>query len=353
MAIRPVPDYTRPVFDILGLPFDAVDLRAAVRLVVEAVEHRTPLFVSTPNLNFLIACQKDAAFRRSVFESDLSLADGMPVIWLARLLGIPIHQRVAGSDLFEALCGQTERTVKVFFFGGPEGAAQQARDRVNAMADDRARQGLLPGVVCVGFDSPGFGSLEDMSQPDVIQRINATGADFVVVALGARKGQAWIQRNRAQLDAPVISHLGAVVNMAAGTIARAPLWMRRVGLEWVWRIKEEPMLWKRYASDGLMLLRLLVTKIVPELWWRLRLRLRGRGCAGDGALEASHKQGVCRIVLGGVWTAEASGPLRDLLARVGQKGEVPEFDRSAASYWDSSVRGLIAIASRDKDGAHL
>jgi N-acetylglucosaminyldiphosphoundecaprenol N-acetyl-beta-D-mannosaminyltransferase len=352
MAIRSVPDYSRPVYDILGLPFDAVDLQGAVRSVIQAVESRTPLFVSTPNLNFLIASQSDASFRQSVHASDLSLADGMPVIWLARLLGVPIHQRVAGSDLFEALCTQTGGTVKVYFFGGPDGAAQQASDRVNAMAEARTRQGLTPGVLCVGFESPGFGTLDDMSQAAVIDRINATGADFVVVALGAKKGQAWIQRNRGQLHAPVISHLGAVVNMAAGTIARAPRWMQRIGLEWVWRIKEEPMLWKRYASDGLVLLRLLLTKIVPQMVWRMRLRWRGAAQPRDAALDVRRDQGTCHLALRGIWTESNAQPLRDQLAAAAKQGELTQLDIRGASYLAPAVRGLVAIASRDRDAVH-
>lgn len=328
------------------MPFDAVDLAGAVHQVLASVADRTPLFVSTPNLNFLIASQSDDLFRQSVQASDLSLADGMPVIWLAKLLGVPISQRVAGSDLFEALCAQTERTVKVYFFGGPEGAAEQAGARVNALADQRVRLGQTPGVRCVGYESPGFGSLEEMSRPDLIERINASGADFVVVALGARKGQAWIQRNRAQLNAPVISHLGAVVNMAAGTIARAPRWMQKVGLEWVWRIKEEPMLWKRYASDGFVLLRLLLTRILPEMMWRLRLR--GRSPAGaQGASMEVHRLGDERqLALHGIWAMDQVQRLRDQLNEAAQSQESVCVDVQGARYLAPAVRGLVGIASR-------
>ena len=103
------------------------DALARFAAVLASVDSRAPLFISTPNLNFLIATQSDAAFRESVRVSDLSLADGMPVVWLARMLGVPIRQRVAGSDLFEAVRGQEIRTVKVFFFGGPDGAADVGR----------------------------------------------------------------------------------------------------------------------------------------------------------------------------------------------------------------------------------
>ncbi len=343
MALPPSPDYQRPAYDIAGLPFDAIDMNAAVGTIVRTVDSRTPLFISTPNLNFLVASQRDRDFRDSVYQSDLCLADGMPIIWLARLLGVPIPGRVAGSDLFEALCAQSQRTVKVYFFGGPEGAAKRAAERVNHLAEERRRRQQTPGVVCVGHASPGFGSIEDMSHPDVIRRINESRADFVVVALGARKGQAWIQRNRGQLDAPVISHLGAVVNMAAGSIARAPRWMRSIGLEWIWRIKEEPQLWRRYASDGLALLGMLATRILPVMASQWRHRLFGRRGSPSGHLECVRVDGACRIGLHGVWTRENIGELRAQLQACAARGESVTVDARGAVYLDAAVRGLLAI----------
>lgn len=256
----------RDLVHLLGLPFDRVTMDDAVRQVLEAVRTRRRLFLSTPNLNFLVAAQRDPAFRASVLDSDLSLADGMPLVWMSRLLGTPLPERVAGSSLFERLRDEPRPAgvdpIRVYFFGGPPGAAEAAARRLNGQGG---------GMVCVGFESPGFGTVEDMSGEEVIARINAAGADFLVVALGAEKGQAWIQRNRSRLQAPVLSHLGAVVNFAAGTVSRAPVWMQRAGLEWVWRVKEEPRLWRRYAGDARALASLLLRRVLPDA---LALRAR-------------------------------------------------------------------------------
>ena len=248
------PDFSRNVHCVLGLPFDALTLEQAVTLIRAAVARRTPCFLSTPNLNFLIAGQTRVAFRNSVIHSDLSLADGMPIVWLAKLLGIPIAERVAGSDVFEALRHSSGPTLKVYFFGGPPGAAELASRQINAEGKK---------MVCVGFESPGYGSIEDMSNASSIANINASGADFLIVALGAAKGQAWIEHNLSSLLVPVVSHLGAVVNFMAGSVKRAPPWMQRSGLEWAWRIREEPDLWKRYWSDGIGLFWLLINSVVP------------------------------------------------------------------------------------------
>jgi len=275
----PATDSRSPgVVCILGLPFDAVTMQDAVRRVRDAVRSRRRLFLSTPNLNFLIGCRRDAAFRQSVIDSDLSTADGMPLIWMSRLLRTPLPGRVTGAGLFERLRDEPlppgHAPIRVYFFGGPPGAAEAAARRVNAQSS---------AMVCVGYESPGFGPVDDLSDDETIARINARGTDFLVVALGAAKGQAWIQRNRERLQAPVISHLGAVVNFAAGTVSRAPEWVQRAGLEWLWRIKEEPALWRRYARDGRALLGLVFGRLLPHLLW---LRMR-RSADADAPAEAA------------------------------------------------------------------
>eukprot|EP00825_Cyclidium_porcatum_P046005 TRINITY_DN7135_c0_g1_i21.p5 TRINITY_DN7135_c0_g1~~TRINITY_DN7135_c0_g1_i21.p5 ORF type:complete len:313 (-),score=37.83 TRINITY_DN7135_c0_g1_i21:177-1115(-) len=246
-----------PAYCLLGLPFHAVAVNDAVACIRNAIAMRAPLLLTTPNVNFVVACGNDAAFRNAVIDSDLVVADGMPLVWIARLLGLPLRERVAGSEVFQRLRLSAPGPlgpVKVFFFGGPPGVAEVAAGVLNAEAR---------GMVCVGWHSPGYGSVESMSTPEIIDRINASDADFLVVALGAAKGQAWIQQNRARLAVPVQSHLGAVVNFVAGTVSRAPRWIQRAGLEWLWRIKEEPGLWKRYWADGKALLCLLSTCVLP------------------------------------------------------------------------------------------
>lgn len=251
-------DFNRDVHCLLGLPFDSTTMTDIVCHVREAAVNRKPCFISTPNLNFLITCLTDNAFRDSVLESNLSIADGMPIVWIAKLLGIPILERVPGSDMFEHLRGIKDDPIKVYFFGGMDGVAKMACDNLNAES---------AGLVCVGFDSPGFGTIEAMSSDEILDKINASGADFLVVSLGAQKGQAWITRNRPFLKVPVISHLGAVVNFVAGNIQRAPKQVQKIGMEWLWRIYQEPKLWSRYLKDGLCLSQLLVCKILPYAIW--------------------------------------------------------------------------------------
>lgn len=304
----------------------------AEQRLLRGVTHGERCFLSTPNLNFLIACRKDSDFRNSVLKSDLSVADGMPLVWLSRLLGVPIPERVAGSDLFEHIANSCNE-LRVFFFGGTEGVAEMACQKLNSMP--------VPAC-CVGFESPGFGSIAELSSAATIAKINASGANFVVVALGAKKGQEWIEANRYSLDAPLISHLGAVVNFAAGTVIRAPRIFRRLGLEWLWRIKEEPTLWRRYLSDGIAAIKLILTRVLPLLW--LRFSANRSEVDGDLAkVETRYDYDKLIIRLEGAWTAKNLGPLRGCFAdKMPSQGDI-DLEMHNVTYLDSAALGLLML----------
>ncbi len=249
---------------IVGVPIHPLTMDDAVLVLRDHIDSGERCFMSTPNLNFLIASLHDDGFRHAVVRSELSVADGMPLLWLAKLLGIQLPERVAGSDLFDALrAGPADKPARVFFFGGEGDAAEAAMAELNATP-----QGLL----AVGALNPGMGTPQSLSKPEYLDIINQSEADFLVVSLGAVKGQAWIVQNLSTLKTPLISHLGAVVNFAAGTVERAPGLMQRLGLEWFWRIYQEPQLWRRYFDDGMALLRLVLGRVLPYRRWLRRHR---------------------------------------------------------------------------------
>lgn len=250
-------DLDRDVFCLLGLVIDSVGIDDAVCILRSAAERKKPYLMSTPNVNFLVNSLRNQEFRDAVLDSDLCVADGMPLVWISRFLGLPILERVAGSDIFERLKkpdSESQRKLSVFFFGGADGVGRRAGDSLNSMNGSLRYAGSM---------EPGFGSIEDMSHPDDISSINESNADFLVVALGAVKGHLWLEKNKNNLHIPIRSHLGAVINFESGKIGRAPGIVVRLGLEWLWRIKEEPRLWRRYWSDGLDLTSMFVTKVLP------------------------------------------------------------------------------------------
>jgi N-acetylglucosaminyldiphosphoundecaprenol N-acetyl-beta-D-mannosaminyltransferase len=335
-------DFDRNVFCLLGLPFDAVSMDEALAKVRGDIALRVPCFLSTPNLNFLVGARSDADFRNSVIHSELSVADGMPLVWLARLLSIPIRERVSGSGLFDALWhGPTDKPICVYFFGGPDGVAEQASAIINS--------GKKPSMRCVGFECPGFGGVEDMSSEQTITRINQSNADFLVVALGARKGQEWIEHNRSRLTVPLISHLGAVVNFVAGSVSRAPVWMQRSGLEWLWRIKEEPGLWRRYWNDGVALLGLLVTHVLPyALWLQLRAHtLKNRAFSIESGPSADPDN--VHILVSGFVPNIISTEVRALFRNAAMVRGSVLLDLSRARYVSPAFLGLLLMLKKHVD----
>ena len=289
-------DLSRNVYCVLGIPIDAIDMQSVVGAVAVAVAKKSPLFISTPNLNFLVSIQSNSDFRESLLQSDLCTADGMPIVWIARLIGVPIKNRIAGSDIFDALkvAYSPAKPLKVYMFGGVKGVAAAACRALNAHQQ---------GLYCVGHFYPGFGSVEEMSRDDIISNINSSGAEFLVASLGAQKGQLWLQCNHHSLQIPVRAHLGAVINFEAAAIRRAPRAMRELGFEWLWRIKEEPYLWRRYWNDGLVLVRLLFARVVPLAILGRYLWLRHDRRGKDLVIEQKHDFESVTVRLSGPATA--------------------------------------------------
>jgi N-acetylglucosaminyldiphosphoundecaprenol N-acetyl-beta-D-mannosaminyltransferase len=255
---------------------------------------------------------------------------------------LPFTSRVAGATVFEQLRAQRTMPLKVYFFGGPDGVAQQAADVLNAEPG---------GMRCVGAYSPGFGTLADMSTPAVIDHINASNADLLVVALGAKRGQAWIEHNLDALHTPLVSHLGAVVNFVAGTISRAPVGVGRFGLEWLWRIKEEPALWRRYWNDGTALLRLLTTRALPGA---IAARQARAATAAQVLSERDDGQHYA-LTLGGAWHDATLAGLRLALARMTAQQRHIHVELLADCSLDSAALGLLLLlyGHQSKIGASL
>lgn len=247
-------DLSRNVYGFLGLSLDVIDFTSLLQSMEIAAVNASPFLISTPNVNFLVTSQRNSEFRESVLLSDLCLADGMPLIWMAKLLGIPICERITGSDLFGRLKSSAVRPLRVFLFGGADGLAATVCERLNAEKC---------GLECVGFLNPGFGTIEEMSTEHIIRTINSSRSDLLAVFFGAEKAQSWLIHNHHQLQASIRAQFGATINFEAGTVRRAPLFLRSTGFEWLWRIKEEPYLWRRYWNDGKVLFQLLVTCVLP------------------------------------------------------------------------------------------
>ncbi len=317
------------------MPIDIMSMHDLVAHIAEAKRTRKKLFISTPNLNFLIMAQKDEAFRNSVIRSDLCPVDGIGVMLVCKLLGIPATERVAGSDipatLAESSPTATAGPVRMGLFGGENGAAEQAKTKVNASRSNLA---------CIGALDPGRVDSKAMVNQSHIKEINSWNADFLLVALGAQKGQAWILQNMEHLNVPVISHLGATINFLAGTVKRAPPLVQKLKLEWFWRIIEEPKLASRYWNDAMALLLLISKDILPLAYWFRRYRSQ----SPKFAFCTSETADNLTVSLKG---SAVEGTLNDLRATLSSSHKNSLIlDLSGLEYFDSCFCGELMLAEK-------
>jgi N-acetylglucosaminyldiphosphoundecaprenol N-acetyl-beta-D-mannosaminyltransferase len=222
------------------LHVDRVTFEQALGAIEAMVATRSGGVVLTPNVDHVVMAGHDARFREAYARADLSLADGMPVVWASRLLGQPLPAKISGSDLVLPLMERANGgRWRVFLLGGGPGVADEAAKRLEAR---------FPDLVIAGTLAPRI----DMSEPascraEVVQSVRAARADVVLVALGAPKQELWIAESAEALRPAVLLGVGAAVDFIAGTVPRAPAWISVSGLEWLYRLAREPRrLWKRY-----------------------------------------------------------------------------------------------------------
>ncbi len=244
---------------IAGTAFDNVTMEeAVVRITQMAQKTDTPRVICTGNLDHLVMLKKDPDFRAIYQAADLVLADGAPVVWLSHLCGTPLKERVTGSDLFWELGRASAKTgVRLFFLGGTPGAAARAADAVHG----RYPSAIVCGSYCPPketFDTP-------QEQQHIWEVVRAAQPDILLVGFGAPKQEKWIQANKELIGVPVSIGVGGTFEMAGGIVKRAPQWMQKNGLEWCWRLAQEPdRLFKRYILSDLPFLFSLTCSIIAE-----------------------------------------------------------------------------------------
>lgn len=326
----------RRVACILGIPIDILTLEEVGVRIGSSVRSRQRLFISTVNLNFLALCQSSTAFRSSLCASNICTADGVAVVVLCRFLGVRIPERVAGSDFITSLAkrASSQPHVGVYFFGGMGDAGPRACSAVNSLGS--------PVLSCSGHLNPGFGNIEELSVSPLLDEINASHADFLVVSLGAEKGQSWIVRNLARLEPPVVSHLGASINFLAGTVRRAPRALQKIGFEWLWRMYQEPFLFKRYAGDAITLAVLLVTVIIPLRLW-LSLGAWRHGANGLEIARVGAGSGCVHLKLRGALTISETAKLEGAFGDVMASAASISLDFGEVSWMDPYGAGSLLL----------
>lgn len=231
---KPAPQEGRS--DFLGVYFDAVTGAEAAERIMAMVASRTGGWVATVNVAILMMLRDEPALREYVEGSALVVADGQPIIWGSRLLTPSLPERVTGVDLLERLCALCEvRGRSVYLLGGTDDVVRQAAARI---------QDAYPALR-LGFAD---GYFPEGEAAERAQAVRDFGADILVVGMGVPRQERFIMAQWETLGVPVAIGVGGSFNVIAGTLRRAPLWMQRAGLEWFYRLKQEPRrLFKRYA----------------------------------------------------------------------------------------------------------
>lgn len=229
---------------VAGVPIDHLNMAGAMARLRAALTRHQQLHVATVNLDFLVKAQHHPALMSVLQRTELNVADGMPVVWLSRLIGRPVPERVAGADLVPLLVREAASCgAGVFLLGGQDGAAEAAARRL-------ARE--LPNLIVAGWHEPPTARLEELDDDRLVELINDSGAGVLLVALGNPKQELWIARNRHRIPGVVVAiGVGCVIDLLAQRVQRAPTWMQRAGLEWLHRLISEPKrLVGRFLTDA-------------------------------------------------------------------------------------------------------
>ncbi len=253
------PPSHRPV--VFGCPVDPLTLGQAVDWVDARIAGRSPGRVGAVNAAKLVKLEREPALASAVGSCELVVADGMSVVWAARVLTGARLERVAGIDLMDALLSRAaERGHRVYFLG----ATQEVLDRMLGVLRER-----LPRLRVAGSH---HGYFRPDEEPELVRTIRAAEPDILFVGMGTPAKEYWIDRNFRDVGAPVSMGVGGSFDVLSGLVKRAPRWMQRLGMEWFYRLLQEPRrLWRRY---------LITTSIFI---WEVMVRALGRPFSRSGA----------------------------------------------------------------------
>lgn len=223
---------------VIGLPVMAGGMTQVTGTIVGLARGGAPATVCVANVHMLTTARAEPALRGVLDRASMVVSDGMPLVWLLRRQGLAAAEQVRGPDLFVDLCrAAADAGLPVYLYGGDEALIAKLTARL------RAR---FPALRIAGAEAPPVLPARPALDPAVVERIRASGARLVFVGLGCPKQEFWMEAHRPHLDAVQVG-VGQAFTIAAGAMREAPPWMRRRGLEWLYRLYQEPRrLWRRY-----------------------------------------------------------------------------------------------------------
>jgi N-acetylglucosaminyldiphosphoundecaprenol N-acetyl-beta-D-mannosaminyltransferase len=245
-----------PTIEIIRSPVTALRFDAQIAAITAWAKSRVSNYVCVANTHMLIEAYRSETFRQVLQTADLVTPDGMPLVWMMKLLGAHHQNRVAGMDIFLALCQQaSQQGISLFLVGSQAKILERIRTRL---------QREFPDLKIAGMEPLPFRPLKLEEDTALIQHINASGAGLIFVSLGCPKQESWMADHKGKLQAVMLG-LGGVFPIYAGIQKRAPLWVREAGLEWLYRLIQEPQrLWKRYGTTIPLFIGLALTQLLKK-----------------------------------------------------------------------------------------
>ena len=236
----------------MNTEIDNLTMDEALERIDQLIQEDKCAYVVTPNVDHLVKLEQSVELAEVYKHADLILTDGKPLIWISKLYKTPIKEKISGSDLFPRLCKMAaNKGYRMYFLGAAEGVAAKAAENLTKK---------YPGLQVVGTYSPPQGFEEDPAEMEKIRKqIKSAAPHILVVGLGCPKQEFFIFHNKDELGVPISLGLGASLDYESGNIRRAPRWMSDHGLEWSYRITQEPKrLVKRYLVDGWKIISMIV-----------------------------------------------------------------------------------------------
>lgn len=229
---------TRCQAPVLGVPVDCLDWPTAIMRICTWAARRESRYVSICDAHSIVRATRDPDHAKHLGGADMVTPDGWPVAWMLRQTASPTQPRVNGPDLMGYLLAEAERQcLGVYFYGTTDATLDRLCQAVQARH---------PRLVIAGRHSPPFRALTPEEDAEHVAMINASGAHLVMTGLGCPKEDRWMHDHRGRVHAVMLG-IGAGIDFHAGTVSRAPAWMRDHGLEWLYRLSQEPRrLWRRY-----------------------------------------------------------------------------------------------------------
>lgn len=235
---------------LLNTYVNNVDMSETICAIEEMIASKNKSYIVAINVDVVMKIENDSYLKKIVDDADMVLVDGKPLVWISKIHKRPVKAKISGSDLVPELCKVAQKKkYTIFIIGGKDGIAEKAKANLEKK---------LPDIEIVGVYAPPFGFEKNQ---DELDRINAmisdVHPDLLIACFGCPKQEKWIYENIDKYDAKVTICAGATVDFLAGNVKRAPRWMSDHGLEWFYRLLQEPKrMFKRYLIDDVKILRL-------------------------------------------------------------------------------------------------